>query len=166
MYCKEPNNKGLVWVFLLRLAGEDDLGISVLEVVSKKRCTKRNLVSSVAPGGPAARAGIRVGEEVRAYTLALLKKERLLWKSDTLDILNAHGPEMLVGIQVRQLVKLTGIQQTRARMIAKLRVRYFFSSAIRLLLIFYFLLFFIVKEEQRTSWKGAARGMDDRRRCV
>ena len=122
MVLTEPNNKGLVWVFILRLPDDADVGFSVNEVVTKRRGIHKHIVAGVSPGGPAARAGIREKDEVRAYTFEVLSKKRMLWNPQALGELNARGPNILVGVQVCQRNKLAGIHGKRARVIGKLRV--------------------------------------------
>ncbi|KAL3674190.1 hypothetical protein V7S43_000150 [Phytophthora oleae] len=120
---KSPNNKSVTWLYLVRLPGDASLGLSVSWIKSGPRETKLHCITHVDPVGPAARAGIRQGESIVAYSLTSLTKEHASWKSETLDELNAHTPEALIAVQVRQQNKLVGIWKTRALMITKLRLR-------------------------------------------
>ncbi len=85
------------------------------------------VVATLEPNGAAARAGIRIGETVRAYTLTLTtikaQKSRIQWSSTALESLNAGSVDAVIGVQVRKLEALSGIWETRASVIEGFRQR-------------------------------------------
>lgn len=121
------NNKGVVWLFLMRLSTDRNLGFQVEERVCEHRGKKSIAVTQVDPGSPADRAGIRIGDLVRGYTLNAVAKpltrEMQMWTQGSMAIVDAHPPEHIFGIQVRQSGNLSAMQRTRARAIEKLRLR-------------------------------------------
>jgi hypothetical protein len=117
------NHKGVVWRFLICIAGDLDIGLQVEERIDRYRNKKSVVV--VNARGPAGRAGIRSGDIVRGYTLDPMTKPLKMqpWDAHSMDILNARGRHVLFGLHIRQTNKLSGIYLTRARAIMKLRLR-------------------------------------------
>ena len=122
-------NKGIIWTYLVRYSSEENYGFEV------QRSGKSLTAISVVEYGPAWRGGIRVGSVIRYFNLDPgYKEKKQLFDESSMEILNEHPPELVIGIQIKNIFE-DELLRKRKLFVRKQKVRADYSRGMRLLLI-------------------------------
>lgn len=108
---------GTIQLHLLRWEWEPDIGVTT------QRDGKCFVVTSVREYGPAYRAGIEIGDRVRAYSLTADEHDFEVWSDAYPAGIATHPPNQVFTIKVKKEMQVQGVQATRKKFIIKKKVR-------------------------------------------